>query len=178
MYNYLLYIPVLAILAFVIWASSWGIGIKITFSVLILVFFSVVSRYLFTRDALLRKFKAALYASLFPIAILVLMALSSINDYNGVEFADLYFLAALFLIFLFGSIVYGVPASLISDFATSDVKRYRFPLAFLIHLGFALFSYLFLGSLRYLALFVAVLFFLFDEFLRKREIRRSNEFSA
>lgn len=178
MQNYLLYIPVLAILAFVIWASSWEIGIKITFSVLILVFLSVVSRYLFTRITLLRKFKAALCASLFPFATLLLMDLGSINDYRGVDFADLYFLAALFLIFLFGSIVYGVPASLISDFATSDVKRYRFPLAFLIHLGFALFSYLFLGQLMYFALLVAVLFFLFDEFLRKREIRRSNEFSA
>ena len=82
--------PVLAILAFVIWASSWGIGIKITFSVLILVFFSVVSRYLFTRITLLRKFKAALYASLFPIAALLLKALCSISDYKGVKFADLY----------------------------------------------------------------------------------------
>lgn len=43
-----------------------------------------------------------------------------------------------------------VPVSLLSDFATSDVKRYRFPLAFLIHVGFAVFSYLFLGPLMFL----------------------------
>ncbi len=173
MYKYLLYIPVFAIVAFIIWASSWGIGIKITFSVIILIFFLTINKFLSTKSTVFRKVTAAFYASLCPIAFLLLMDLGSINDYSGVDFADLYFFAALFLIFLFGSIVYGVPTSLISDFATSDVKRYRFPLAFLIHLGFALFSYLFLGQLMYFALFVAVFFFLFDELLRKRETTRS-----
>ncbi|AUD14515.1 MULTISPECIES: hypothetical protein [unclassified Planococcus (in: firmicutes)] len=173
MYKYLLYIPVLIILAFVIWTSFIATGLKIAFSVIILMFFLTINKYLSTKSTVFRKIKAAFYASLFPIAIALLLDSCTVTTYNGIDFADVYFLASLFLIFLFGSVVYGVPVSLLSDFATSDVKRYRFPLAFLIHVGFAVFSYLFLGPLMFFALFVAVVFFLFDELLRKREITRS-----
>ncbi|AIY05696.1 hypothetical protein Plano_1731 [Planococcus sp. PAMC 21323] len=38
-----------------------------------------------------------------------------------------------------------------------------------MHIGFGLLSFFFLGPLMVLAAFMAILFFLIDEFLRKRE---------
>ncbi|MEZ0482114.1 hypothetical protein [Planococcus sp. SSTMD024] len=173
MYKYLLYIPVLIILGFVIWTSFLATGLKIAFSLIILILFLTINKCLSTKSTLFRKVKAASFASVSPIVLAFLLDNLMGTDSSGTDLADLYFIASVFLIFLFGCVVYGIPVSLVSDFVTSGVKRFRFPLAFIIHLGFGLFTYLFLGTLMYFALFAAVVFFLFDEFLRKRDITRS-----
>lgn len=146
---------------------------KVALSLIALTFLPVIGKKLYYDDALFRKGKAALYTSLFLTAMGLLSTIGSIIKGNGMDFAALWLSVFLFLILLFGSAVYGIPVSSFSDLATSKVEGYRFPLAFLIHLGFGLLSYLFLGPLMYFAVIVAVVFFLFDELLRKREITRS-----
>jgi len=173
MYKVFLYILVFSILAFIVWGSFFWIQVKITLSLIALTFLPVISKKLYNDEALFRKGKAAIYASLLLTAFILLSTIGSMIMGNGADFAALWLTVFLFLVFLFGSVVYGIPVSSFSDLATSTVKRYRFPLAFLIHVGFALFSYLFLGTLMFFALFVALVFFLFDELLRKRETTRS-----
>lgn len=173
MYKVFLYILVFSILAFIVWDSFFWIQVKITLSLIALTFLPVIRKKLYNDDALFRKGKAALYASLLVTALGLILTISSIIKENGMDLAGLWLAVFLFIILLFGCVVYGIPASSFSDLATSNVKRYRFPLAFLIHLGFGLLSYLFLGPLMYFALIVAVVFFLFDEFFRKRETTRS-----
>lgn len=173
MYKVFLYILVFSILAFIVWGSFFWIQIKITLSLIALTLLPVIRKKLYNDDALFRKGKAAIYASLLLTAFIMLSTIGSMVMANDADFAALWLTVLWFLVFLFGSVVYGIPVSSLSDLATSNVKRYRFPLAFLIHLGFGLLSYLFLGPIMYFALIVAVVFFLSDELLRKRETTRS-----
>lgn len=168
MYKVFLYSLVFSILAFIVWGSFFEIEIKIALSLIMLTFLPAISKRLYSWDATIRKIKAALYASLFLTGFALLLSIGSIIKGQHIDFASLWFTLFLFLIFLLGSVVYGVPVSSFSDLATARVTRYRFALAFIVHLGFGLISYLFLGPLMYFALIVAVVFFLFDEFLRKQ----------
>lgn len=150
------------------WGSFFEIEIKIALSMIMLTFLPAISKRLYSWDATIRKIKAALYTLLFLTGFALLLSIGSIIKGNSVDFASLWFTLFLFLIFLLGSVVYGVPVSSFSDLATARVTRYRFALAFIVHLGFGLISYIFLGPLMYFALIVAVVFFLFDELLRRK----------
>ena len=168
MYKAFVYILVLSILAFVIWGSFFEIQLKITLSLIVLTSLPFIRKKLYKDEALFRKGKAALYASVFLTACGLLMIMGSMLLDKGTDFAAFGFIFFLFVIFLFGSVVYGIPVSSFSDLVTAQTTRYRLPLAFLIHLGFGLLSYLFLGPLMYFAVIVAVVFFVFDEVLRKK----------
>lgn len=168
MYRAFLYILVLSVLAFVIWASFFWIQLKITLSLVVLTVLPFIRKKLYSDEALFRKGKAALYASVFLTACGLLMIMGSMLLDKGMDFAALLLTIFYFIAFLFGSVVYGIPVSSFSDLVTAQTTRYRLPLAFLIHLGFGLLSYLFLGPLMYFAVIVAVVFFVFDEILRKK----------
>lgn len=178
MYKVFLYILVFSILAFIVWGSFFWIPLKITLTLIALTFLPVIRNKLYNGDALFRKGKAALYASLLVSGFVLLLTIGSFIMDKSTDFAALWLIVFLFLILLVGSAVYGIPVSSFSDLATSHVKRYRLPLAFLIHLGFGLISYLFLGPLVYFTLIMAVVYFLFDELLRKRETARSLKFKS
>lgn len=168
MYKAFVYILVLSILAFVIWASFFWIQLKIALSLIVLTSLPIIRKKLYNDEALFRKGKAALYASLLVSCFVLLLTISSFIMDKGTDFAALWLTVFLFLILLFGSVVYGIPVSSFSDLVTARTTRYRLPLAFLIHLGFGLLSYLFLGPVMYFALIMAVIFFVFDEVLRKK----------
>ena len=174
MYKVFLYTLVFSVLAFIVWGSFLEIEVKITLSLIALTLLPTIRKKLYKDDSVFRKGKAALYASLLLTTFVLLLTIGSIIMGSDVDFAALWLAVFLFMILLFGCVFYGIPVSSLSDLATSNVKHYRFPLAFLIHLGFGLISYLFLGPLMYFVLLVTVVFFLFDEFLRKRELTRFN----
>lgn len=172
MYKAFVYILVLSILAFVIWASFFWIQLKIALSLIVLTSLPIIRKKLYNDEALFRKGKAALYASLSLTAFGLLIIMGSTLLDEGMDFSALLLTVFYFIVFLFGSVVYGIPVSSFSDLVTARTTRYRFPLAFLIHLGFGLLSYLFLGPVMYFALIMAVIFFVFDEVLRKKEKTR------
>ncbi|AUD14489.1 MULTISPECIES: hypothetical protein [unclassified Planococcus (in: firmicutes)] len=73
------------------------------------------------------------------------------------------------LIFLFGNFVFGIPTSLIADWATVRTEKFCVLLALLIHIAFDFISYLFLHDYVIFAVISAIVFFVVDEILRKRE---------
>ncbi len=151
---------------FIIWVGVESIHIKVVLSIIGLTFIPQVRKKLYKTPLVIRKSKVALYTSFFFTFFLFILILITKSNINSTAFTVI---ILIFLYSLLGSLIYGIPVSLFSDLITANVKKYRFYLSFLVHIGFGLLSFFFLGSLMILATFIALLFFLIDEFIRKKE---------
>ncbi|KKI93279.1 hypothetical protein WQ54_05465 [Bacillus sp. SA1-12] len=67
-----------------------------------------------------------------------------------------------------GNFVYGIPVSLLSDYLSSKLPKFRFILAGLIHLFFGVLTVFIIHGLAYFAMVAAFLFFLFDEWQKRK----------
>jgi hypothetical protein len=168
-YKFFLYVSVLSMLYLIIWLGIESIQIKIVLGIIALTFIPNVRRKLYKAPLVIRKSRVALYTSLcFTFLIFIFDITTSITEPN-LDFNDFSFIILIFLSSLLGSFIYGIPVSLFSDFITINVKKYRLHLSFLVHIGFGLITFFFLGPLMILATLCALLFFLIDTFVKKRE---------
>jgi hypothetical protein len=166
MYKLFLHTSVFTLIYFVIWVGVESIHIKVVLSIIGLTFIPRVRQKLYKTPLVIRKSKVAIYTSLFITFLLFILALITEPNIDSTAFNVIFLI---FLYSLLGNFIYGIPVSLFSDLITANVKKYRIYLSFLVHIGFGLLSFFFLGSLMILATFFALLFFLIDEFVRKRE---------
>ncbi len=173
MYKNFFYIAIATLLAFIIWIGIEPIELKIALGIIALTLLPKIRKKLYTVPLVLRKSKAAFLASFLLLSLLLLLNLPTWLTGFSMSFVDFTFTIFLFLSFLLGTVVYGIPVSLFSDFVTAKIKGFRFFLAFIIHIGFGLGSFFFLGPLMIVATLLALLFFLIDEVLRKRELTYS-----
>ncbi|WP_226643152.1 hypothetical protein [Mesobacillus subterraneus] len=168
-YKLFLYVSLFTMLYSIIWLGVESIQIKIVLGIIGLTFIPKVRRRLYHAPLVIRKSKVALYTSLcFTFLIFIFDIKTSMTEPN-LGFNDFSFIILIFFSSLLGSFIYGLPVSLFSDFITLNVKKYRLHLSFLVHIGFGLFTFFFLGPLMILATFFASLFFLIDKIVEKRE---------
>ncbi|MGE7187098.1 DUF6843 domain-containing protein [Peribacillus sp. NPDC006672] len=71
-----------------------------------------------------------------------------------------------------GNVVYGIPVSFLSDFATKKIGKNRFIFASLIYSVFGFLSFILLGELGIFAVICSLLFFLSEEWQRMRKHNR------
>lgn len=167
MVKFIMYGPMILLLGWLLWVGFDQLGLQVAFGAIALTFLPKVRQAIYKPELVKQKAKAALWS---PVVFVVLLLLVEVMTGTGVwEAADWYFLLAIFLWSCGGAFIYGIPTSLISEWATAGVSKFRGGLAFVIHLAFALLSYLFLGGFAFFAVLVAILFFTLDELFRKRE---------
>ncbi|WP_129076748.1 DUF6843 domain-containing protein [Anaerobacillus alkaliphilus] len=82
------------------------------------------------------------------------------------------FAAIVFVYTAIGTVIYGIPVSLLSDWLTKNMQDYRLLVAGLIHLFFGAATVIFIDFLAYYAVFSACLFFVINEWLHRRERSR------
>ncbi|MCP3740862.1 hypothetical protein NLX69_14510 [Rossellomorea sp. BNER] len=102
--------------------------------------------------------KTALYASLIFTLGFWLLGL--------VQEGEIFFSLLLVLIFLyclFANVIYGVPVSLLSDYLTKRLAKWRFAAAGFIHTILGVATYLIMEGYAFFALLAAVIFFMVDE---------------
>ncbi len=170
LYKQFLYALFFSMLYLIVWLGVESIQIKIVLGIIGLTFIPNIRRKVYKVPLVIRKSKVALYTSFcFTFLIFILDIQTSITEPN-LNFNDVSFITFIFLSSLLGSFIYGIPVSLFSDSITKNVKKYRLHLSFLLHIGFGLITFFFLGPLMVLATLCALLFYLIDEFLRKKRI--------
>ncbi|RAZ69626.1 hypothetical protein [Planococcus maitriensis] len=168
MIKLLLYAPFAIVLGLVIWARLEFIEVYIALGIIALSYIPNIRRALYKPVLVKRKAKAAIWSAVGPNLVWWLLYLASGPMISHMTYADYMFGVYIFLAFLFGNFVYGLPVSLVSDWATAGAGKWRFVLAFVIHMGFAFASYFFLDGFAFFAVISAFAFFLIDELLRKR----------
>lgn len=168
-YKLLLYASVFSMLYLIVWLGVESIQIKIVLGIIGLTFIPKIRRKIYKTPLVIRKSKVALYTSFCLTFIIFILDLQTSITEPHLNFNDVSFITLIFLSSLLGSFIYGIPVSLFSDFITINVKKYRLHLSFLLHIGFGLITFFFLGPLMVLATLCALLFFLIDEFSRKKE---------
>jgi len=165
---FLLYMPVVRIAT---------IEMMIALGVIALAFIPKISNRLYTPALVKRKAKAALFTS-FGLVLLPLLIIT-VSDWEAMDLSALLLASHILLIFLFGNFVFGMPVSLISEWATKRAGKIRVLAAFFLHVGFAFVSVFFLKDYMAFAVVSAIVFFVVDEILRKREkFEQQTEMSA
>ena len=71
---------------------------------------------------------------------------------------------------VFGTLIYGIPVSLLSDWVSNKISSYRFIVAVFIHLSFAVSTYIVIEELSIFAVLAAMFFFMIEEW-KNRKIR-------
>ncbi|WKA56557.1 hypothetical protein [Planococcus shixiaomingii] len=169
MYKNFLYASVVPLIVFIIWVGVESIEIKIALGIIGLTFIPKIRIRLYKTPLVIRKSKVALYSSFLLIFLILIFDIITRETEYNVNYMHPSFIVFVFLSCLLGSFIYGIPVSLFSDLITANVKKYRFFLSLIVHIGFGLLSFFFLGHLMLFATFLALLFFLIDEFFKKRE---------
>jgi hypothetical protein len=169
MYKLFLYTSIFTLVYFIIWVGVESIPIKVVLGIIGLTFIPQVRRRFYKTPLVIRKSKVALFSSLFLTLMLLILDIKAFIAEPNIDFTDFTIIILIFLYSLLGSFIYGIPVSLFSDLVTTNTKKFRFYFSFLVHIGFGLLTFFFLGPVMILSTFCAFLFFLIDEFLRKKE---------
>ena len=157
----------MAIIVWLVWLPNAPLWIFPSFN---RGFLPGISNKLYKAPLVIRKGKVAFYTSfLFALLFFIFSLMTETTLHNE----DYTILILVFLTCFLGSVLYGIPVSLISDFLTANAQEFRIPLSLLLHIGFAIASLFFLNDLMILAVFISILFFLIDEFLRRKEWKRN-----
>lgn len=172
MYKIFLYTTVFTLSFFIIWVAVEPIQIKVLLGVIGLTFLvPQIRTRLYKTSFIIRKCKVAFYSSLVFTFLFFSIDIKAFIKDPYIDFT------IVFLIFSFsalGYFIYGIPVSLLSDSITTKLKTSRFYASGLIHIGFGLLTY-FIGLGLIFPTLCSVIFFLIDEFLRKREsIKRTD----
>ncbi|MGM0843621.1 MAG: hypothetical protein ACQEUT_01490 [Bacillota bacterium] len=169
MYKLILNISVFTLIYFIIWVGVDSIPIKVMLGMIGLTLLPKVRKKLYQTQLVIRKSKVALFTSVLLTLGVILPDIDSLIKEPGILLSDFSIVIFIFSTSMLGTFLYGIPVSLFSDLITANGRKYRFYLSFLVHIGFGLLSFLFLGALMNIAVLCALIFFLIDEFLRKKE---------
>lgn len=167
MTKYIIYAPFLIFVLYMPVAHVASMEMIIALGVIALTFIPKISKQLHKPARVKRKARAALYTSLG--LVLVPLVMYAISELEGIDAAAFFLASHILLIFLFGNFVFGMPTSLIADWATARAGKFRVLLALVIHIAFGFISYLFLHDYVIFAVISSIVFFVVDEILRKRE---------
>lgn len=167
MTKYIIYVPFFIFVLYMPVARIASMEMMIALGVIALTFIPKISKNLHKPARVKRKAKAALYTSLG--LVLVPLVMYTISELEGIDAAASFLAPHILLIFLFGNFVFGIPVSLIADWATVRAGKFRVLLAMIIHIAFGFISYLFLHDYVIFAVISSIVFFVVDEILRKRE---------
>lgn len=167
MTKYIIYAPFFIFVLYMPIVHIASLEMMITLGVIALTFIPKISKQLHKPERVKRKAKAALYTSLG--LVLVPLVMYTISELERIDAAAFFLASHILLIFLFGNFVFGVPVSLIADWATVRTGKFRVLMALIIHIAFGFISYLFLRDYVIFAVISSIVFFVVDEILRKRE---------
>lgn len=170
MSKFLLYSSSFMLMAIIVWLGVESLEIKLALGIISLTFIPGISNKLYKAPLVIRKGKVAFYT---PFLFALLFFIFSLMTETTLHNEDYTILILVFPTCLLGSVLYGIPVSLISDLLTANAQEFRIPLSLLLHIGFAIASLFFLNDLMILAVFISILFFLIDEFLRRKERKRN-----
>ncbi|MFI8496854.1 DUF6843 domain-containing protein [Peribacillus butanolivorans] len=115
------------------------------------------------KDMFSTKLKSVLLVSIILGAFFLLLELRTGSA--------IYFIFVMIYAFI-GNVVYGIPVSFLSDFATKKIGKNRFIFASLIYSVFGFLSFIFLGELGIYAVICSLLFFFSEEWQRMRKHNR------
>jgi len=104
------------------------------------------------------KLKTALYASL-----LFTLGFWLLGLFQEGEVFFSFMLVVILLYCLFGNVIYGVPVSLLSEYLTKRLAKWRFAAAGFIHTILGAATYLIMEGFAFFALLASVIFFIVDE---------------
>jgi MFS family permease len=107
----------------------------------------------------MNKFKTALYTSLILSSAMMIL---SITD------GGLWIFGIVLIYSLAGNLAYGIPVSLLSDWLTKKFSRGRMVAAGFIHAYFGGITYYVIDKFAWFAVVCAVIFFLIDEWLKRK----------
>jgi hypothetical protein len=170
MYKIFLYTSVFSLLFFIIWVGVETIHIKVVLGVIGLTFLiPKVRKKLYKARLLIRKSIVALYTSLILTCLSFIFVFKEVLTKSDFELTNFMLIFAIFLYSALGNFIYGIPVSLFSDLVTANLKKFRIYSSFLIHIGFGLLTCFFIGPGMIFAALCSLIFFLIDEFLRKRD---------
>lgn len=167
MTKYIIYVPFFIFVLYMPVVHIASLEMMIALGVIALTFIPKISKQLHKPARVKRKAKAALYTSLG--LVLVPLVMYMISQPEGIDAAAFFLASHILLIFLLGNFVFGIPTSLIADWATVRAWKFRVILALIIHIAFGFISYLFLHDYVIFAVISSIVFFVVDEILRKRE---------
>ncbi|RAZ81402.1 hypothetical protein [Planococcus halotolerans] len=162
-------IAAFSIFSFLVMVSETPSYLKIIFISAMLFFFLPFGNDLFTKERMWRKFIAAVSGTVvFTVLILFVPVLLSgyLTNFNGfLGSGDPFGYSILvFSITLFYFLVYGLPASLLSDWLSARYPH-RMAAAGFVHFGFGV---LLIGELWVLPVISAIIFWMIDELLQRR----------
>ena len=162
-------IAIFTVFSTLILLSDTPYYIKIIF-MSVMLFFLLPFRYeFFTKERMVRKTVGALGgAAIFTALLLFLPMLVTGDLWNPLDRDALVQgigpLLLILIIALFGFFIYGLPASLLSDWLAARYIH-RLPVAGIVHIGFGL---LLIGELSFIPVICAVIFWGIDEILQRR----------
>lgn len=169
MKHLLLKIFVFCVFTFIVAVSDIPLYIKIIFVTAIMFFLLPFEKQFLTKERMCRKFIAAAIGAVVFTALFLSVPMLIFNEaanYTGI--IDFIFSFSLILFYaLLGFAVYGLPASLFSDWV-AEKSSYRLAMAAVIHLAFGL---LLISKLSLIPIICAGIFWMIDEKLRKNQQR-------
>ena len=169
MYKLFLYASIIILISFIVLSSVDSVPIKVVLGLIGLTFIPQVRKKLYKTPLVIRKSMVALYTSMLLTLFIIFPDIDSLIKEPNIFLSGFTMIIFIFSSSLLGTFIYGIPVSLFSDLIITNVKKYRFYISLLMHIGFGLLSFFFLGSLMMVATLGAILFFLIDEFARKKE---------
>ncbi|WP_371018980.1 DUF6843 domain-containing protein [Pseudalkalibacillus sp. JSM 102089] len=113
------------------------------------------------------KLLSAFFSTLFITATWLINGVT----YSGGEFStveDLGYVLIVLIFTGFGTLIYGIPVSLLSDWISNKIPAFRFIIAAFIHISLALATYTFIEDLSFFAVIVAALFFAIEEWQHRK----------
>lgn len=164
---------IISILLLVIFLSSTPLPIKFFMAVMSIVFFVPrIRSIVFGKRMIQRKIKAAVYTSI----TFTLFWFFGVTIFDkSLEFEHLSIVPLVFFFSLVGNFSYGISVSFLSEFIINKLTSYRILTSGFVHIGFGLLTYfIFIFELFIFSISCAILFFVADQLLRRKEISQTN----
>lgn len=111
------------------------------------------------------KIKSALFSTLIIVGFYFLMGLL---DSHTIDINTLFILIIILFYAGIGNFIYGIPVSILSDYLSSKLLKYRFIVAVFIHIFFGCITTLIIGELGKFAIISSCLFFLCEEWQNRK----------
>lgn len=114
---------------------------------------------------LFSKIKSASFTTLIIGGFFFLL---SMVDSSSIDLGGLMFIVIVLFYAGIGNFIYGIPVSILSDYLSNKLSKYRFIVAAFIHLFFGAITSLIIRELVIFALASSLIFFLFEEWENRK----------
>lgn len=115
------------------------------------------------------KLLSAVFTTLFMGVLWMLSGFIGSSEPFGID--DFMFIVVIMAYTAFGTLIFGIPVSLLSDWVSNKLSSYRFIIAVFIHLSLAVATYFVIEDLSVVAVGAAVFFFTAEEW-QNRKLRK------